>query len=353
PKGNDGVQNGDESGVDCGGSTTGAPRCSAGVACLVHDDCASNGCSFDHKCALKRSCTPPLGGATCGTGEVGSANANHESCCATAKLSGSSVMMNKYHVTAGRMRAFIERLNGNVRAFAKTTAGWNTDWDGFVPSTPAEADIMLGSFWNGASNDTNGDNSKRSCGPGSFGGHTYFTPPNLSNPSQPDFSDFSQADLDVKALNCVGWHLARAFCSWDGGRLPTLAEIIDAFKNGGTTTYPWGNAGYDPVEPDNRLNHRFNYRYPNVPGRRLLQNGDAADIAWHVSPPGRFALGANAKGIEIAGNLLHWVNDAEYGFTETSSWERHDATLGQGNWKDAWPGEPNGYYAVGFRCVYD
>ena len=92
--------------------------------------------------------------------------------------------------------------------------------------------------------------------------------------------------------------------------------------------------------------------YPNVPNRRLLgPDGDAADIAWHVSPPGRFPLGRNTIGIEIAGDLLHWVSDAEYLFNWTLSWEGHGGNLTDQNLKDAWPGEPNGYYAIGFRCA--
>lgn len=68
--------------------------------------------------------------------------------------------------------------------------------------------------------------------------------------------------------------------------------------------------------------------------------------------PGTFA-GRNANGIEIAGDLLHWVNDGEYLFNWTFSWERHGANLNNQNWRTAWPEEPNGYYAIGFRCAYD
>jgi hypothetical protein len=347
PRGDDQVQNGDETGVDCGGSTTGAPRCAAGIACLVHEDCASNGCAFDKKCAVGRSCTQELGGVTCGTGEVGQAGAAHESCCVRGDLASSATKIDKYHVTAGRMRAFIERASGNVRAFAAGTAGWNAAWNPLVPGSVAEANTQLGSYWNGAPNDSDGANSKRSCEPGSFGGHTYWTAKNGD-----DYTDFTQAELDPKALNCVGWHLARTFCAWEGGRLPTRAELVDSFRNGGTTTYPWGN-DHTPDVQDTRQNYKFIYGYPNKPGRRLLSTGDAGDIAWHISPPGRFPLGRNQKGIEIAGNLLHWVSDAEYLFNWTFSWENHHGMLNNQSWSEAWPGEPNGYYAIGFRCVYD
>jgi len=255
--------------------------------------------------------------------------------------------MDKYHVTAGRMRAMIERLNGNVRAFAMTTPGWVAGWNMLVPSTMQEANEQLGSYWNGAPNDGDGAQSKRSCAPGSFGGHTYFTPANGD-----DFSDFTKDQLDVKALNCVGWHLARAFCAWEGGRLPTAAEITRTWSNNGTTPYPWGSDYGGAASADPHLNHQFNYGYPNPPGRRLLGGGAAADIAWHVSPPGRFPLGRNQAGIELAGDLLHWISDAEYNWSYTFSWERHEGTRTTDNWKTRWPNEPNGYYAIGFRCVY-
>jgi len=347
PTGTDGVKNGDESDVDCGGVTTGAPRCAAGSVCNAHADCASDGCAFDGRCAIERSCTRQLGGATCGVGEVGQAGAAHESCCAQAPMTNLAARIDKYHVTAGRMRAFIERVGGNVRAFAKTTPGWNAAWDPYVPSTVAEANAMLGSYWNNAPNDADVATnawSKRSCQPNFFGGHTYFTG---------DDPDFTASQLDPKALNCVGWHIAKAFCAWDHGRLATRAELVNAFRNAGTTTYPWNwqdNSPFDPTVQDSRLNHEFIYGYPGVP-RRVGQT--VQNISWFISPPGRFPAGANANGVDIAGNLLHWSNDSEYNFVWTFSWERHGASLSSQNWKNAWPGEPNGYYAIGFRCAHD
>lgn len=347
----DGVKNGDESDVDCGGTTTSAPRCAVGKACAAHADCGSDGCGYEGKCVLGRSCTQRLGGDTCGVGEVGQAGAVHESCCATSSIAGSARKIDRYHVTAGRMRAFIERLNGNVRGFVQGLPGgaWNQAWNGLVPSTIAEADQMLGSYWTGAPNDTDGAQSKRSCAPGVFGGHTYFTPA-----SGGDYSDFTKDQLDPKALNCVGWHLASAFCRWDGGRIATLGEITSAYTNGGTTTYPWGDAAWNPSGQDGRLAHWYSYGYPNVNGQRRSGSGGALDIAWYVAPPGRHPGGKNASGVsDMAGNMLHWTADGEYLFTWTASWEQHGVNLANTNWKTAWPAEPNGYYAIGFRCSRD
>jgi hypothetical protein len=339
--GTDGVKNGDESDVDCGGTSTGAPKCDPGSACGVHADCKSDGCDYNGKCAIARSCTAHNGGDTCGT------DATQESCCTTAPLAGSAVKIDKYLVSAGRMRQFIERTSGNARAFATTTTGWNAAWSPYVPSTTAESNMMLGAYWNGAANDSDGNESKRSCQPTGFGGHSYYTP--ADGPG-----DYNQAQLDPKALNCVGWHIAKAFCAWDGGRLATRAEISNAFTNNNANNWPWewrDATAYDPNVSDNRLNHQFNYGAPGAP---RMVSGTVQDVTWFISPPGRFPLGANANGVQdIAGDLLHWTNDGEYFFTWTESWERHGKSIAaNSNWKTDWPGQPNGYYAIGLRCAH-
>jgi hypothetical protein len=351
--GDDGVKNGDESDVDCGGTTTGAAKCAVGRLCKLHADCGSDGCGYDSKCAAGRSCTQHMGGDTCGSGEVGQPGAVHGSCCATASLPNSNAKIDKYLVTAGRMRAMIDRLNGNVRGFTSTLPGnkWNQAWNAYVPSNKAEADIILGSYWAGAPNDPGGGTSKRSCAPGDYTGRTYWTAPNGA-----DRSDFSQDQLDVKALNCVGWHLMSAFCAWDGGRMGTRAELAAAYTNGGQHQYPWrwrDNSSFSPTAQDARLNHLFSYNYPDVPGMRV-SNGNALDIAYHVSPPGRNPAGWNAQGVEIAGNLLTWVRDTEYWFTWNFSWENHpDNSLQAQSWLTTAPEAPNGYYAIGGRCLHD
>lgn len=252
------------------------------------------------------------------------------------------------------MRAFIERTNGNVRAFAIASPGWNAAWSPYVPTTVSEANTFLGPYWLGADNQndlaTNAV-SKRSCNPSGFGGHTYWTPAAAGG----NASDYTQNQLDPKALNCVGWHLAKAFCAWDGGRLATRAEITNAFRNAATTTNPWDwqhPAAWDPANPDYRLNHQFNYGYPGNNPRTV--SGTVQDITWYVAPPGRFPEGRNANGVQdMAGILLHYINDAEYNFTWTASWERHGINLGATSWKVQAPEAPNGYYGLGFRCAHD
>jgi hypothetical protein len=355
PSADDGIKNGTETDVDCGGGApTNAKRCAADQLCTTHSDCASQGCDDRGRCAVGRTCTQKLGGRTCGPGEVvnGEPAPGHESCCVRVPIPGTDKRMDKYMITAGRMRQFVMQQDGKIRDWVSQAniPGWQPAWNALVPNSIAEADIQLGAYWTGAPNDSNGAQSKRSCDADWSGGHTYWT----NNPGETP-SDYTKDESDVKALNCVGWHLARAFCAYEGGRLPTRGEMIAAYKNGGATSYPWGNA-FD----NNRLSHQYNYNFPYNPNRRMRGSGAGAyvaDIAVFIAPPGRFPAGANSVGAQdIAGNLLPWVNDAPYRFMWTYSWERHTDQANQlpdQNWQSAWPGEPNGYYAIGARCAYD
>ena len=58
------------------------------------------------------------GGTTCGIGEFGDANKTHESCCKSLPVAGftdpdepgKAVYLDKYEITAGRMRAFVDAI---------------------------------------------------------------------------------------------------------------------------------------------------------------------------------------------------------------------------------------------------
>src|SRR5262249_10933775 len=63
----DGIKNGSETDVDCGGPD--APKCGEGKGCLGDGDC-DVACNYAQKCVGAPSCTTHLGGDTCGIGEV-------------------------------------------------------------------------------------------------------------------------------------------------------------------------------------------------------------------------------------------------------------------------------------------
>ncbi len=127
PTASDGKKNGNESDVDCGGAAmefdgvtlTSAPRCADAKSCLVDADCTNIVCSENKRCVEAPSCRNYRGGYTCGTGETGTAEAVHESCCTSYPVPGVTltlggvpkpVYLDKYEITAGRVRAWLSDI---------------------------------------------------------------------------------------------------------------------------------------------------------------------------------------------------------------------------------------------------
>ena len=164
PTYSDGVQNGTETDLDCGGTGAGMKKCAETKTCLVDNDC-NGACNYKKQCIDIPSCKGQFGSDTCGGGDatagdvlthmtsVGSAP-GHESCCRTLEVKnftdpnqpGKTVYLDKYEITAGRMRACLEALGGgvdaagnaqpaNVKAWvnAHRPARWNADWDNILP----------------------------------------------------------------------------------------------------------------------------------------------------------------------------------------------------------------------------
>jgi hypothetical protein len=391
PTATDHVQNGDETDVDCGGTTTSAPRCAAGQRCVAHSDCSSDGCDDQNKCALTRSCSHTNGGLTCGSGEVGSPNANHESCCIALPIPGSNTKLDKYKTTAGRMRAFIERVNGNVLDWYETNkaslsqasrnqiepykANLPTDKNTY----PTGANYQLG----GLSILVDRPSTSQGCYVGNandkaYGAHTYWTD-DLMSEDRP----FDQAFLDRLPLNCVPYPVAAAFCAWDGGRLQTWEENSAAYGPG---LYPWGSApvagGFSDVNGiwtqvgpahvpgqevgpcpscnPNQLNWSSNYQFP--------AGGDPVkdwDFAYFISAPGRFTTDVGVNGHMDLGGLMMELTaspavafspgadrDPKYGdmvrWARAGSWEGHQVNYMK--WQSPIMTK---YGKTGMRCARD
>ncbi|WP_437676165.1 formylglycine-generating enzyme family protein [Sorangium sp. So ce131] len=230
-----------------------------------------------------RSCRDLL--STCGPLE-------DEDCCASASIPGGSFnrsnnpeypatvspfSLDRFEVTVGRFRAFVEaypgsRPDGGAGAHPRIDgSGWDPAWDGELP--PDQAGLM----------------EALKCHASSI--------PTWTN---------TVDDNENKPITCLSWFMAFAFCAWDGGRLPTEAEWNYAASGGDEQrVLPWS----DP--PDDTTLEASRASYACL--------GDGVD---GCTPTDIRSVGATSpqgdgkwRHADMAGNMWEWVLDwsATYG----------------------------------------
>jgi hypothetical protein len=339
PSPTDKVKNGDESDIDCGG--TKAPKCGVGKSCAKDTDCDSDGCDYTGKCALRRSCTRHFGGDTCGVGDTGEPDAQHESCCTSISFQsgGRQYTLDKYDITAGRMRAFVERTNGNLRAAMTGQANFPQSLLSYLPTTRDEVDERMGPY--PVYDETTGGFAIDGCYIAGGGARTWWA----DRPDDP--TKMGRDQLDEKALNCVNTAMVYALCSWDGGRLSTAAEVQAAWRGPDNRKYPWGNT----LVVANMV-HQFNYFFPEVNGAGASCGVEGnCDNAAYIAAPGRRPAGNGAYGhADLAGLLFNQLfeNGAVGTWIWNGSFEGHSPAEG-GATSDL-RSRPR-YWAAGGRCA--
>ncbi len=338
PTCSDSAVNESETDVDCGGPN--CPRCDLNQKCVSPSDCAYNVCSGG-SCGGATSCAGGgEGKTTCGAGE-------NEDCCVTLPVPGGSFSnwsvsdyrLDKYEITAGRMRAFFAAKGGNLQASppaagdgahaAIANSGWQSIWNGRLATSQSNIDLRVGVV-----GDIRGMNAMSGC----FGGLDAST------------WTSSPTSHDRKSANCVDWYTLFAFCAWDGGYLPTEHEWAWAAQGGTENrTFAWkpglndkANDFYapctatpcpDPNDPMTGVGPAFTRAgvadgvFPNPPGLYVVHafcllggdrwcfsytGGDAnltGNNAIHVAPPGHTLDNARWGQADMSGNLIEWTLD--------------------------------------------
>lgn len=213
---------------------------------------------------------------TCGS-------SGNQDCCSSAIVTGgtffrgndpnypatlSDFRLDRYEVTVGRFRKFLSAYSQNMIAAGSgrnpndaSDPGWDTAWNAMLPvdDSALRTAISCSLTW------------------------TSTTGPNENHP-----------------MNCVNWYEANAFCTWDGGRLPSEAEWNYAAAGGSEQrTYPWGAS-----EPDCSYANYSGAGPPDyycvwVPGPNAISE------VGSLSPKGDGKWGQ----ADLAGNLEEWVLD--------------------------------------------
>jgi hypothetical protein len=418
PACDDGVKNGDETDTDCGGTTCNG--CSAGKACAVGSDCASLGCNYNNVCAAGRSCTGHYGGDTCGLGGAGGepgVAAAWEDCCTTAPVTaaGKTVELDKYPVTAGRMRAFLESVSYDVRGFVQgaraagkiplipgnaTRTVLEPDWDLYLPTSfdgntnagelagCAQRDFVSGActagteavgVYTAVSRHLGGfifqqnSQTQTGCYVGSPGTHAFRFPNTKQDGAMPEAD---QNEYDTKGMQCIDYLVGQAFCVWDGGRLETLPEWQAAW---GAGTLPW--SATSPAVPKAQGGGTYwGCRFPwatdaNHPGCALTwgtnQSIEYADFQYSyeypklnnvdyivfISAPGRTKGRGPAGHSDIVGNNFELTSTVTY---DPSPFAARHRWSGNGSWEVHNYSKSGGsntmllnkYGKLGLRCAH-
>jgi len=233
--------------------------------CIAGFCTTPRGCQDDAGAPLPPSCGPSGTESCCAGTRIpgGSFVRSYDGVTAkdpTYKAEVSSFVLDRFEVTVGRFRRFVDQYGGQKpdagdgrNLHDPLDPGWNSAWP--LPANATALRQALGA-----------------CA----GGGTWTDTPGVK---------------EHLPVTCVDWFTAFAFCIWEGGRLPTEAEWNFAAAGGGDTegqrVYPWS------VPPSSQT---FGPSYAN--------NVQFADVGSR-SPTGDGRWGQS----DLAGNAAEWVLD--------------------------------------------
>lgn len=198
----------------------------------------------------------------------------------TAPATVGAYRLDKYEVTVGRFRAFVAAGLGTQATAPQVAAGTHPN--------------IAGSGWQSAWNanlaaNTSALTTALKCNGGAPTSAVYAT-----------WTD-TPGNNENRPINCATWYEAMAFCAWDGGYLPTLAEREYAASGGDQQrAYPWSS-------PANSLTLDGAHASYSC----LADGSQAGDCA----PADIAAVGSKPNGdgrwgqSDLAGNVAEWTLD--------------------------------------------
>jgi formylglycine-generating enzyme required for sulfatase activity len=192
--------------------------------------------------------------------------------------------MDKYLVTVGRFRQYVNYVTGTGGASPANGSGIHTHLNGGLGLANSGSAGTYETGW-----DATDWNTYIATGAGAAS--TWDT--NLSCEAPYDTWTSTAGSQETLPINCVDWYEAYAFCIWDGGFLPSEAEWEYVAAGGGQQReYPWGST--DPGTANQYAIYGDYY------------TANPTDIA----PVGTATLGAGYWGqLDMAGEVWEWNLD--------------------------------------------
>jgi len=145
--------------------------------------------------------------------------------------------MDKFEVTVGRLRRFVER----------SPALWPVEGQGANPHIPGSG--WQAHWFTRANTFHDSFEGKEAILAQLRCDYALMVAPHedpRAHQRLATWTDAPTADSETRPANCVSWLTAFAFCAWDGGRLPTEAEYLYVAAGGSEQReYPWGSSSWD------------------------------------------------------------------------------------------------------------
>jgi len=288
---------------------TPAPNCAPGGAGLTNCGAASESCCTSLEVSggtFFRTYDPATPDAGTPLGPDGGALG--EASPATV----SSFSLDKYLVTVGRFRQFVNAWNAYTGYYPSAGSGVHTYLNGgkgllSLAAAPAgdaglaDATLPGVTYEPGWATTDNAD----------------VAPTDKNLACDPNLATWTPtaAESENLPITCVTWNEAYAFCIWDGGFLPSEAEWEYAAAGGSLELeYPWGSA---PPGPNNAY-----AIYGNGASECYYPTGALAACAGRssIAPVGTPTLGAGVWGqLDLAGEIQQWTLDGFAPFVDPST----------------------------------